>query len=72
MTAEKMLRVLLWLETRGVKPRSVWVGFSAGSEITIEPNGQLPYNLHRWMLARGFVYVDDAYIYRPIKKNANS
>lgn len=72
MTAEKMLRILLWLEACGVKPGSIWIGLSAGSEITIEPNGQLPNNLHSWMLARGFVYFDDAYIYRPRKKNASS
>lgn len=75
MTAEKMLRVLRWLEVCGVKPRSIWIGHIAG-ELTLEVQGQLWCNLHDWIIARGFVYVNDidAYIYRPIKRrrNANS
>lgn len=66
MTAEKMATILNWLSYKQVRLRGVYIGISGGSELAIDIGTQLQRSEHQWMLNRGFVYVDDRYIYRPI------
>jgi hypothetical protein len=63
--AEKLLRVLKRLAERGVSMYNVTLCTSSGSEPALEVSGQLELSEHRFMLAKGFVFTNDLYVYRP-------
>lgn len=66
MKAEKLIRVLAWLQFGGWSPHNIMVGVTGGCELKLEFNGQLDRTADRWLRSRGFVEVDGDYIYRPI------
>ena len=66
MTADKMLRILERIrDMPGVKLKGVWIGTTAGNELALDFNTQLSVLDHVHMLARGFIYTDSRYVYRP-------
>lgn len=66
MTAKKMLLVLEYLHAAGYPLAGIWIGVTSGSELAVEPNGQLYLMQHKWMLKKGFIFTDNRYIYRPL------
>jgi hypothetical protein len=60
VTLKKLRRVLAMLDQM-----NGWIDSSAGGELRLTPVGQLHREDHSYLLSVGFVYVDEAYIYRP-------
>lgn len=63
MTFAKMLRVMEWITEEGCAGH---IGATGGGELRLNFVRQPEGPVHRYLLARGFVHMeDDSYIYRP-------